>query len=58
MPFGLSNATASNERLMRSILEAQEVKHRTVLAEVAMVSKDLHVPPEPHEAPGPGAHEG
>ena len=35
-------------------LEAQEVRHRAVLAEVAMVPEDLHVPPEPPEAPGPG----
>ena len=39
---------------VRSILEAREVRHRTVLAEVAMVPEDLHVPLEPPEAPGPG----
>ena len=54
MPFGLPSAVAAHQRLLRSILEAQEVRHRAVLAEVAMVPEDLHVPPEPPEAPGPG----
>ena len=54
MPFGLPNAVAARQRLLRSILEAQEVRHRAVLAEVVMVPEDLHVPPEPPEAPGPG----
>ena len=54
MPFGLPNAVAAHQCLLRSILEAQEVRHRTVLAEVAMVPEDLHMPPEPPEAPGPG----
>ena len=47
MPFGLPSAVAAHQRLLRSILEAQEVRHRTVLAEVAMVPEDLHMPPEP-----------
>ena len=54
MPFGLPNAVAAHQRLLRSILEAQEVRHRAVLAEVAMAPEDLHVPPQPLEAPGPG----
>ena len=54
MPFGLPGAVAAHQRLFRSILEAQEVRHRAVLAEVAMVPEELHVPPEPPEAPGPG----
>ena len=54
MPFGLPNMAAAHQRLMRSILEAQEVRHRAVLAMVAMVPEDLHVPPEPPEAPGTG----
>ena len=54
MPFGLPNAVAAHQRLLRSILEAQEVRHRAVLAGVAMVPEGLHVPPEPPEAPGPG----
>ena len=54
MSFGLPNAVAAHQRLLRSILEAQEVRHRAVLAEVAMVLEDLRVPPEPPEASGPG----
>ena len=54
MPFGLPSVVAAHQRLLRSILEAQEVRHRAVLAEVAMVPEDLRVPPEPPEAPGPG----
>ena len=54
MPFGLPSAVAAHQHLLRSILEAQEVRHRAVLAEVAMVPEDPHVPPEPPEAPGPG----
>lgn len=54
MPFGLPSAVVEHQRLFRSILEAQEVRHRVVLAEVAMVPEDLHAPPEPPEAPGPG----
>ena len=54
MPFGLPNAVAAHQRLLRSILEAQEVRHCVVLAEVEMALEDLPVPPEPPEAPGPG----
>ena len=54
MPFRLSSMVAAHQRLLRSILEAQEVRHRAVLVEVAMAPEDLHVPPEPPEAPGPG----
>ena len=54
MPFGLPSTVAAHQRLFRSILEVQEVRHRAVLAEVAMVPEDLHVLPEPLEAPGPG----
>ena len=53
MPFGLPGAVAAHQRLFRSILEAQEVRHRAVLAEVAMVPEDLHVLPWPPEAPVP-----
>ena len=53
MPFGLPSAVAAHQRLLRSILEDQEARHRAVLAAVAMVPEDLHVPPEPPEAPGP-----
>ena len=54
MPFGLPNAVAAHQRLLRSILEAQEVRHCAVLAEVEMALEDLPVPLDPPEAPGPG----
>ena len=54
MPFGLPNAVAAHQRLLRRILEAQEVGHCAVLAEAEMALEDLPVPPEPPEAPGPG----
>ena len=54
MPLSLLNAVAAHQRLLRSILEAQEVRHCAVLAEVEMALEDLPVPPEPPEAPGPG----
>ena len=54
MPFGLPSAFAAHQRLLRSILEAQEVRHCAVLAEVEMALEDLPVPPEPPEAPGLG----
>src|SRR4051812_12032025 len=55
MPFGLPNAVAAHQCLLRSVLEAQEVRHRAVLAEVEMAIEDLPVPPEPPEALGLGA---
>ena len=54
MPYGLPNAAAVHQRLMRSILEAQAARHSTVLAEMEMVREEPPVPPEPLEAPGPG----
>ena len=54
MPYGLLNATAVRQRLMRSILEAQAVRHSTVLAEMEMVREEPPAPLEPPEAPGPG----
>ena len=53
MPLGLPNAVADHQRLLRSILKAQEVRRCTVLAEMEMALEDPPVPPEPPEAPGP-----
>ena len=54
MPYGLPNAAAVRQRLMRSILEAQEARRSAVLAEMEMVREEPPAPPEPPEAPGPG----
>ena len=54
MPFGLPNTAAAHQRLLRSILEAQEVRHCAALAEMEMVLEELPAPPEPPEALGPG----
>ena len=54
MPHGLPTAAAVRQRLMRSILEAQAVRHSAVLSEMEMVREEPPVPPEPPEAPGPG----
>ena len=54
MPFGLSNAAAAHQRLMRSILEAQGVRHRAFLAEMEMDLEGPPGPPEPPEAQGSG----
>ena len=54
MPFGLPNTAAARQGLLRSILEAQKVRHRAVLAEMEMALEDPPLPPEPPEAPGPG----
>ena len=54
MPYDLPNAAAVRQRLMRTILEAQEARHSTVLAEMEMVREEPPASPEPPEAPGPG----
>ena len=54
MPYGLRNAAAVHQRLMKSILEAQEARRSAVLAEMEMVREEPAAPPEPPEAPGPG----
>ena len=54
MPFGLPNAVTAHQRLLRSILEAQEARHRAVLAEMEVALGDPPVPQEPPEAPGRG----
>ena len=54
MPYDLPNAAAAYQRLMRSILEAQEARRSAVLVEMEMVREEPPAPPEPPEAPGPG----
>ena len=54
MPYGLPNAGARYQRLMRGILEAQEVRRSAALAEMEMAREEPPAPPEPPEAPGPG----
>ena len=53
MPFGLPNAAASHQRLMRSILEAQVAMHRAFLEEMGMDLSEPPGPPEPPEARSP-----
>ena len=53
MPYGLPNAAAAHQRLMRAILEAQEVRRAAALAEMEMAREEPPAPPEPPEAPGP-----
>ena len=55
MPFGLPNAAAAHQRLMRSILEAQVARHRAFLEEMEM---DLEEPPGPLEPPEAQGSEG
>ena len=43
MPLGLPNAAAAHQRLVRSILEAREVRRSAVLAEMEMVFEGLPV---------------
>ena len=50
MPFGLPNAAAAHQRLMRSILEAQVAKHRALLEEMEMDLTEPPGPPKPLEA--------
>ena len=54
MPYGLPNAAAAHQRLMRAILEAQEVRRAATLAEMEIGREGPPAPPEPPEAPGPG----
>ena len=55
MPFGLPNAAAAHQCLMRSILEAQVARHRVFLEEMEM---DLEEPPGPSEPPEAQGSEG
>ena len=54
MPYGLPNAAATYQRLMRGIMEAQEARRSAALAEMEMAREEPPAPPEPPEAPGPG----
>ena len=54
MPHGLPNASATYQRLMRGIMEAQEARRSTALSEMEMVREEPLAPPEPPKAPGPG----
>ena len=54
MPYGLPNAAATYQRLMRGIMEAQEARRSAALVEMETVRKEPPVPPDPPEAPGPG----
>ena len=54
MPYGLPNAAAAYQRLMRGITEAREAKRSAALAEMEMAREEPPAPPEPPEAPGLG----
>ena len=54
MPYGLPNTAATHQRLMRAILEAQEVRRSVALVEMERAREEPPAPPEPRGAPGPG----
>ena len=54
MPYGLPNAAATYQLLMRGIMETQEARRSASLAEMEMAREEPAAPPEPPEAPGPG----
>ena len=54
MPYSSPNAAAASQRIMRAILEAQEVRRSAALVEMEMVLEEPPAPPEPPKAPGPG----
>ena len=54
MPYGLPNTAAAHQRLMRAILEAQEVRRSAALVEMEMAREEPPALPKPPEAPGPG----
>ena len=53
MPYGLPNAAAAYQHLMRGIMETQEARRSAALAEMEMVREEPPAPPEPPKAPGP-----
>ena len=54
MPYGLPNAAATYQRLIRGIMEAQEARRSAALVEMEMAREEPPAPPKPPEAPGPG----
>ena len=50
MPFGLPNAAAAHQRLMRSVLEAQVARHHAFLEEMETGLEESLGPSEPPEA--------
>ena len=54
MLYRLPNTAATHQRLMRAILEAQEVRRSAALVEMETLREEPPAPPETPEAPGPG----
>ena len=54
MPYGLPNAAATYQRLMRGIMEAREARRSVALAGMEIAREEPPAPPEPPEASGPG----
>ena len=55
MPYGLPNTATAYQRIMRAILEAQEVRRSAALVEMETLREEPLAPLEPPEAPGPGS---
>ena len=54
MPYDLTSAADTYQRLIKGTTEAQEARRSAALAEMEMVREEPPAPPEPPEAPGPG----
>ena len=54
MSFGLPSMVTAYQHNLRSVLAAQEARHRAVLAEMETVLEEPAGPPEPPEAQGLG----